>query len=158
MLTNGEQRVSAWSWNSSVPGSTEPVRIYSRRLDRRSLKRVSHSCWLRRPLLYRRECNFIRPGVVFRLREKNSQRTRDFEHGDDVAEKVRIDEGGLPYLYDACFTRVHAPAGSKAARWFISRHQLLSMIIFLSDLEHELGRTNTNFYGQLKLEKELMVF
>lgn len=48
--------------------------IYSRRLGRRSLKCVSHSCWLRRLLLHRRECNFIRPGAAFRLREKNLQR------------------------------------------------------------------------------------
>lgn len=85
-------------WNSSVPESTELARIYSQRLDRRSLKRVSHSCWLRRLLLHRRECNFIRPGAAFRLREKNSQRRHAIRIRallrvrSDVAEKVQIDE------------------------------------------------------------------
>jgi len=120
-------------WNSSVPESTELARIYSRRLDRRSLKRVSHSCWLRRLLLHRRECNFIRSGAAFRLREKNSQRRHAIRIRallrirGDVAEKVQIDERSALSIGRTFYART---CENRETAEFVSGRRLTSMTFF----------------------------
>lgn len=153
MANNGG--IGARSRNSSVPGSTE----LSLRTEfipgvsaARSLKCVSHSCWLRRLLLHRRECNFIRPEAAFRLREKNSQR----RHAARVRALLRTrccwksaNWRGVCLIYVTHVLRAYTRE-SRDRAVYLGNVDTASMILFE---KYKLRRTDTNFRNQFKSKR-----